>query len=396
MTNEEMQTTLNITDETTFNDLLNQLEEMKFITKKEIRNVNSISVKPLPTNVVNQEKNLKERFVGIVTNENNGMSAILNKRIYLINEIIKAINLNVENTSERINNIDNSIIDINKEIEKINSISTTALWNEVSKKLNKKSTIESGNYSEINLTSSGIDISKKQTENLNHYSTLNVSDNSINAKVDNTDDYTNSYATLDVNYDSISIETQESEKEGNRREYSNINIDNYGMTFENQRQDSGDYETCNLTLGREEAILEQTITYEGGINYSSKIKNTADYGINSERVIYNNEGVNDYDIYNANGIPTENVIKSTMIQQKIGGEKNGSFGILQVSYKTDNTTKVGALYINSDGVSAIGNKILFNGKQLATQEELQELKDTIAELQNQISELNRLKESLQR
>lgn len=83
---------LGLSDSSDLNSLLDKLAEYTTVKNSELLGVKSISVKPLPTVVVNQEDMVKKRMYGIVTDEDQGVASLLNKRIALLAKIIELLN----------------------------------------------------------------------------------------------------------------------------------------------------------------------------------------------------------------------------------------------------------------------------------------------------------------
>ena len=116
---------LGLTSESTVEDLINKLKEYAVVSESEILNVKNISVKTLPTVVVNDEKTVKEKMIGIVTDENKGAVALMNKRNSLIQRIIEILNAKVKNFT------DLGTIDENpesKENSVLNNIKTAGIY----------------------------------------------------------------------------------------------------------------------------------------------------------------------------------------------------------------------------------------------------------------------------
>lgn len=82
---------LSINSSSTVEEISNKIDEYILVTENEILGIKNISVQPLPTIVKNNETNLKQRMVGIVTDEERGTVALLNKRIVLLTRLINAI-----------------------------------------------------------------------------------------------------------------------------------------------------------------------------------------------------------------------------------------------------------------------------------------------------------------
>ena len=93
---------LGLTSESTVEDLINKLKEYAVVSESEILDVKNISVKTLPTVVVNDEKTVKEKMFGIVTNENKGAVALMNKRNALIHKIIEMLQSELEQAKDDI------------------------------------------------------------------------------------------------------------------------------------------------------------------------------------------------------------------------------------------------------------------------------------------------------
>lgn len=92
-------------------DLLDKLKEVEKVSDKEKRNIESISVKTLPSVVYNQEDNIKKRMYGIATDSKKGMSALLEKRIVLLRLIINKLLMSGSLTNySKFTNEDGSIV----------------------------------------------------------------------------------------------------------------------------------------------------------------------------------------------------------------------------------------------------------------------------------------------
>ena len=87
---------LSINSSSTVEEISNKIDEYILVTKDEILGIKNISVQPLPTIVKNNEANLKQRMIGIVTDEERGTVALLNKRIVLLTRLINAIKAELE------------------------------------------------------------------------------------------------------------------------------------------------------------------------------------------------------------------------------------------------------------------------------------------------------------
>lgn len=84
---------LGITDDKkNYQDLIAKLKTTNTLTDDELQNIMNISVKPLPNVVRNQPDMLKQKMVGIVTDENLGLAAVINKRFVLFQCLIEELN----------------------------------------------------------------------------------------------------------------------------------------------------------------------------------------------------------------------------------------------------------------------------------------------------------------
>ena len=94
---------LGITDETiSYDTLLTKLKTTNTLTDDELNNIMNISVKPLPNVVRNQPDMVKQKMYGIVTDENLGLTAVLNKRFVLFQCLIEALKNNIDLNAEQV------------------------------------------------------------------------------------------------------------------------------------------------------------------------------------------------------------------------------------------------------------------------------------------------------
>jgi hypothetical protein len=82
-------------------NLIRVLQDYNLVTADEHNNIINVSVKPLPNVIRNQADMLKTRMVGIVSDENFGVTAVLNRRIALIQSIIELLKEMIENNSNQ-------------------------------------------------------------------------------------------------------------------------------------------------------------------------------------------------------------------------------------------------------------------------------------------------------
>ena len=91
---------LDLTLESQLDDLFTALRNNSIVTPTELGLIKSSSVYSLPTVVRNNETTVKERMYGIVTNEDKGAVALMNKRNVLLEQILIKLNdSTVSNTS---------------------------------------------------------------------------------------------------------------------------------------------------------------------------------------------------------------------------------------------------------------------------------------------------------
>lgn len=89
---------LGVSTESDLTSLLEVLKKYSIITDAEKSLVKMSSVHNLPTVVKNQEQNVKERMYGIVTDEDKGAIALMNKRNVLLEQIVSKLKTEVENS----------------------------------------------------------------------------------------------------------------------------------------------------------------------------------------------------------------------------------------------------------------------------------------------------------
>jgi hypothetical protein len=112
-TKERILEELDLTYDSSSEEILEKLDEYVTIKDSELNAIKSISVKTLPTKVVNQEEMVKRRMYGIVTDEDRGMASIINKRMLLIRKILsdKAEVSALNDTKNRVTNLEISKAD---------------------------------------------------------------------------------------------------------------------------------------------------------------------------------------------------------------------------------------------------------------------------------------------
>lgn len=91
---------INLESETLLEDTINKLLEYSVVNENELLGIQNVSVQPLPTIIKNDEKNLKQRMVGIVSDQEKGAVSIINKRTVLLTKIIEALKNKVESFTD--------------------------------------------------------------------------------------------------------------------------------------------------------------------------------------------------------------------------------------------------------------------------------------------------------
>lgn len=121
---------LGITDDNiTYDMLITKLKTTNTLTDDELNNIMNISVKPLPTVVRNQPDMIKQKMYGIVTDENLGLTAVLNKRFVLFQSLIEILKKNIDLNQE---NIELSLQDLKDSITE----ETLIIINDIKKQIN--------------------------------------------------------------------------------------------------------------------------------------------------------------------------------------------------------------------------------------------------------------------
>lgn len=82
---------LNLSEDSTLEELFSKLQDYSVVKEAEILGIKNISVTTLPTVVKNQEEAVKRKMVGIATDEEKGITAILNKRIAIISKLLRLL-----------------------------------------------------------------------------------------------------------------------------------------------------------------------------------------------------------------------------------------------------------------------------------------------------------------
>lgn len=97
---------LGLTVDSPIEDILDKLNEYLVISENEKANVRSASVYTLPSVVRNSEQELKQKMYGIVTDDNKGAAALINKRTVLLSTLIGRIKELSESNESRLNAFD--------------------------------------------------------------------------------------------------------------------------------------------------------------------------------------------------------------------------------------------------------------------------------------------------
>ena len=95
---------LNITGNETMDQLL---EKISLVTVDELNDVKSISVMPLPNVVRDRATELKTRLINIVSDEERGATAIINRRVALLYAVLDKYNTFAEQTELRLGALEN-------------------------------------------------------------------------------------------------------------------------------------------------------------------------------------------------------------------------------------------------------------------------------------------------
>lgn len=122
---------LGLTVDSPIEDILDKLNEYLVINENEKANVRAASVYTLPSVVRNSEQELKQKMYGIVTDDNKGAAALINKRTVLLSTLIGRIKELSESNESRLNAFDLGELQqdpYSKENEVLNSIRTSGLF----------------------------------------------------------------------------------------------------------------------------------------------------------------------------------------------------------------------------------------------------------------------------
>ena len=103
---------LGLSTSSSLDSFIAKLTELDVVTDNEITGMKNISVKTLPTFVTNNETLVKERMFGITTDENKGVTSLLNKRIVLINQIINKLNAELNSVSYRVTDVETNKVSV--------------------------------------------------------------------------------------------------------------------------------------------------------------------------------------------------------------------------------------------------------------------------------------------
>ena len=116
---------INLESETLLEDTINKLLEYSVVNENELLGIQNVSVQPLPTIIKNDEKNLKQRMVGIVSDQEKGAVSIINKRTVLLTKIIEALKNKVESFTD-LGVVEES--PLNADNEQLNSIRNVGIY----------------------------------------------------------------------------------------------------------------------------------------------------------------------------------------------------------------------------------------------------------------------------
>lgn len=108
-TKENILQELNLSTSSSLVQLLNKLNEYSVVMGSEIVGVKNVSVNTLPSVVKNSEQTVKEKMFGIVTDENRGAVALMNKRNVLIAKIIEMLKSNQDSLQETVSQQNESL-----------------------------------------------------------------------------------------------------------------------------------------------------------------------------------------------------------------------------------------------------------------------------------------------
>lgn len=97
---------LGLTVDSPIEDILDKLNEYLVISENEKANVRAASVYTLPSVVRNSEQELKQKMYGIVTDDNKGAAALINKRTVLLSTLLGRIKELSESNESRLNAFD--------------------------------------------------------------------------------------------------------------------------------------------------------------------------------------------------------------------------------------------------------------------------------------------------
>lgn len=263
-------------------ELLYKLEDYNLVTTEELRNIQNISVKPLPSIVRNQADALKQRMYGIATDEDYGLPIVINRRIVLIKYILSILknridDLNTELTNEvarldtnistkaensYVNQLKNNVESMfaqlnNTKVDKVNGkqLSTNDLTNELLSKLNSLY-----NYDDTEIQKQIDEIKVILTSNDVDFDTLQEL---VNALKNNTSSISDIFTALSKKANKADIPTKLSQL---------TNDNNY---IDRQYVDDEIYYLKNYVDGRETMVYDELNTrfemvYNELNKYSSK------------------------------------------------------------------------------------------------------------------------------
>lgn len=103
---------LKLSENSTLEELFSKLEDYSVVKDAEILGIKNISVKALPTVVKNQEEAVKRKMYGIVTDEEKGVTSLLNKRLVLLTKLLKLLSQNkaeLEYVNEQLDSVNQEL-----------------------------------------------------------------------------------------------------------------------------------------------------------------------------------------------------------------------------------------------------------------------------------------------
>lgn len=163
---------------------------------------------------------------------------------------------------------------------------------------------------------------------------------------------------------------------GSNGTFINISSDRFNPAI--YVQDEEESINCFLNLSTDEFYVSMSkYDRETGEQYFNKIENDMTYGLDIQNSHTYSEGFYDYDTYSSYGYPLSSGNDSAYVCRYINQYGTGALRIQHVSNKMDGTRNSSEVYFNSSGMSVVGKTMLFNGKQVATTAELQELKESL-------------------